>query len=463
MKSAVIFPKTFFENTKAHLLRNEKEQLSIILCGISKTESHVRFLCREVVEAESGDLDKSSRVYIKGTDDFWRSVLHQSREEAYSILICHSHPFSHGSVGFSSLDLSNAEINYEYVFKKLPDVFIGSLVFGQTDIKGMFWDKESKKICDIGEIRIIGSDIKKISTCFNPSSFSKDAFHRQILLFGEEGQKKFSETSAAVIGCGGLGSIITEQLARLGVGTLVLVDDDMLEKPNLNRVIGSTPSLVGTPKVKVLKDHIKGFSDAKVEAFQKSVLDFSVLERLKDVDVIISGTDTQSSRMVLNELSVKYYIPYIDLAFGIFPGEKIEGYGQVRIVLPDSFCLNCIDGINYAQVDVELMSDEDIEMRKAAGYIKGVPIANPSVISLDCLTASLGVTEFMNLVCGIRPVNCFILYDMQSDNTIVSNVETRKDERCILCGEDGERGMGDLSPIKDYLNKSIPDNIPKIS
>lgn len=463
-KTVVVFPKTLFETTRAHLLRDDKEQLAIILCGVSRSKTQLRFLCREIIEAESMDLDNSSQAYVKVKDDFWRSALHRSKDEGYSILICHSHPFSHGSVGFSSLDLSNAQMTYEYVCKKLPDVSIGSLVFGRADIRGLFWDKDDKKIGDVDEIRIIGSQIERISTNSRFVSFSKEAFDRQILLFGEEGQKKFSGTSIGVVGCGGLGSIVSELLARLGVGNLVLVDDDVLEEANLNRVIGSKPPLVGNPKVKVLRNHIKAFSKTQVQTFRKSVLDVSVLNRLKDVDVIISGTDTQSSRMVLNELSVKYMVPYIDLAFGIFPEEeRIEGYGQVRIVLPDSFCLNCINGINYIQADEELMSEEDINMREAAGYIKGVPIRNPSVVSLDCITASLGVTEFINLICGIRPVNCFILYDMQSNNKMVYSAVTKKDEHCILCGEDGEQGMGDLSPVKNYFDKTGPGNIPRAS
>lgn len=465
LKTQIVFPQTVFEGLKAHLLKDENEQFAIALCGISKTNNQLRFLCREILKAGSEDLDKSSRTYVKITDDFWRSALYKSRAENHSILICHSHPFSHDTVGFSSLDHDNAKINYAYVHKKIPNVFIGSLVFGQSDVKGMFWDKQRKQIRDIDEVRIIGSTIKKISnTNPSPVRFSKQVFDRQVLLFGEDGQKKFSETSVAVVGCGGLGSITAELLARLGVGDLVLVDDDVLEEPNLNRVMGSKSKLVGKPKVKVLAKHIRTFSDAQIKTYQKSVLDSSVLRRLKDVDVLISGTDTQSSRMALNELSVKYLIPYIDLAFGIFPREDgIEGYGQVRIVLPDGFCLNCVNGINYVQVNKELMSDADKQMWEAAGYIKGVPIKNPSVVSLDCVTASLGVTEFINLVCGIRPVNPFVLYDMMSDNTIVNNVITEKDGDCILCGPSGEQGLGDLSPIPDYLDGSVPDNIPTAS
>lgn len=461
MKTVVVFPRSLFESVKAYLLQDENERFAIILCGISRSTNQLRFLCREVIKAESKDLIRSSQVYVEVTDDFWRSALYRSKDGTYSILVCHSHPFSQKNVGFSSLDLSNDRENYEYVAKKIPKVFIGSLVFGQADVKGMFWDKDKTQISHVDEIRIIGQKIEKLSIDTRHAVFSKHAFDRQVRLFGEEGQKKLSETSVAIIGSGGLGSITTELVARLGTGNIVLVDDDVLEEPNLNRVIGSKPELIGTPKVEVLRKHIQTFSNAEIEVFEKSVLDPSVLQRLKDVDVIISGTDTQSSRMVLNELSVKYLIPYIDMAFGIFPEEQVEAYGQVRIVLPDSFCLHCIDGIDHIEASQELMSNEDKEMRREAGYIQGAPIPNPSVISLDSVIASLGVTEFLNLVCGIRPVNHYILYDMQSDNKIVSNILASKDAQCVLCGEDGEQGMGDLSPVKNHLENKVPDNIPQ--
>ena len=166
--------------------------------------------------------------------------------------------------------------------------------------------------------------------------------------------------------------------------------------------------------------------------------------------------------MILNEMAVKYLIPLIDLGAGILTEKGyIEAGGQVRIVLPDSYCLACIDGINYAKAGEELLNKQDRQMRRAAGYVQGHNIPSPSVISLNGTIASLAVTEFLNLITGIREVNTYITYDMQSNNIVTQTLQAEKDGECPVCGRNGIKAMGDLIPFPNLLEERIPDNIPE--
>lgn len=256
--------------------------------------------------------------------------------------------------------------------------------------------------------------------------------------------------------------MVFQMLTRLGLGRVTIIDHDTVERSNLNRLVGSTPGKINLPKVEVLTEYAATYSETWVEAINKNILHPEVLQRLKQADTIFNCTDTQSSRMVTNEASVKYHIPLIDLGAGILTEKGyVEAGGQVRIVLPDGYCLACINAINYAKAGQELLNEQDRQMRKAAGYVQGYNIPQPSVISLNGTIASLAVTEFLNLITGIREVNTYVTYDMQSNNVIAQTLQAEKDESCPVCGKHGVRGMGDLIPFPNLLEQRIPENIPE--
>jgi molybdopterin/thiamine biosynthesis adenylyltransferase len=463
LKSAIVFPERIFQELKSHLLQDGKEQLAFILCGVSRSDSKIKFLCKELIKASQEDLKYNSLFRASANKVFWKSILEKCRRSGLSVIGCHSHPFSREDVQFSSIDDSNDLRNFSYASEKIPDIYCGSMVFGRKDFKARIFSKEDESLVAADEVVIIGNTIQKISKSVKELG-EREIFDRQILLFGEQGQKKISCTKAAIIGAGGIGSIVFEMLTRLGTGKIILVDDDKLETSNLNRLIGSAKKDVGLPKVEVLKEHAKHFSQTEVETLSKSVLELSVLEMLKNADVLVSCTDSQSSRLVLNELAVKYLIPLIDLGTGVFTEKGvIEAGGQVRIVLPDSFCLSCIDGINYAKAGQELMGKDDIEMRTRAGYVQGMDMPSPSVVSLNGTVASLGVTEFINLVCGIRKANTFVYHDMQSGNIVAETLTADRDDSCLVCGNNGMKALGDLKPFEDLLDDELPKNIPSIT
>ena len=197
-------------------------------------------------------------------------------ESGLSLIGCHSHPFSSDEVNFSSIDDSNDLKNFAYAFEKLPDIYCGSMVFGKEQFKARVFDKEDEKLADVDEVKVLGKKIQRLS---NKSTRLEDSevFNRQVLLFGEEGQKNISDITASIVGAGGLGSIVFEMLARLGVGKIILVDDDRVETTNLNRLIGAKKKDVSSFKVDVLKEHAKLYSKTKVIATNKSVLDLSFL------------------------------------------------------------------------------------------------------------------------------------------------------------------------------------------
>jgi len=156
---------------------------------------------------------------------------------------------------------------------------------------------------------------------------------------GAEGQRKLRESCALICGCGALGSVIANTLARAGVGKLRIVDRDFLELNNLQRQVLYDEADVasGIPKAIAAKTKLEQInSEIEIEAVVADI-DHTNIERLLDgVDVILDGTDNFETRFLLNDASIKFGIPWVY-------GGCIGSEGQSMTILPgQSACLRCL-------------------------------------------------------------------------------------------------------------------------
>jgi len=272
----------------------------------------------------------------------------------------------------------------------------------------------------------------------------------------------------AVVGAGGIGSIIVEIFARLGVKEIICVDDDVIEISNISRVLGTyiQDAESHIEKVKVLQRHVKAINPKIIYTpVVDTILDPQALGILKRADFIISGTDTYSSRVVLNRFAVQYLIPYIDLGFGMETDRNheriISAGGKVITYIPGNWCLHCLNELDQRELQLELMRKEDRERQVTRGYISGVDIPNPSVIFLNMVVASLGTCEFLNLLVPFKERLNYIFYDMLL--TKLWTVKANQDPECPICSPEAEiLGRGDLlalEDIRDSERRDIPNNL----
>jgi len=274
-----------------------------------------------------------------------------------------------------------------------------------------------------------------------------EMYDRQIRAFGIAGQKILQGLHVGIVGAGGIGSLICVLLTRLGVGRITLLDPDVVEVTNLNRLAGATwkDAEEGAAKVETLARYAESINrDVQVIPVQGSVLEEATQEYLKGCDVLFGCTDNQSSRWVLNQLANKHLIPYFDTGTGIKVGsdQRIEhAGGQVRVVIPGLGCLQCIGGLKMDIVQQELLPEPDRNVALQLGYIDGAEIKAPAVASLNGVIANLAVTEFMAFVTGLRPVQRFIAYDFM--NATVLPYTFPKDPDCFACSPLGSLAIGD--------------------
>ncbi|MEM8815459.1 MAG: ThiF family adenylyltransferase [Pseudomonadota bacterium] len=145
---------------------------------------------------------------------------------------------------------------------------------------------------------------------------SLDRYHRQILLpgFGEEGQRRLLDSTALILGCGALGSVAADLLARAGVGRLLIVDRDIVETTNLQRQVlfDERDAAEGLPKAVAAKRRIaRNNSQVEVTAIVDDI-HYGNIERLaQDADVLVDGLDNFETRYLANDLAVKTGRPYV--------------------------------------------------------------------------------------------------------------------------------------------------------
>lgn len=168
-------------------------------------------------------------------------------------------------------------------------------------------------------------------------------YSRQLVLkeIGREGQRKLEASRVAVIGVGALGTVSANLLVRAGVGTVRLIDRDFLEIDNLQRqVLYDEKDLADNlPKAIVAKAKLqKTNSEVKVEAEVADVNPSSIKALLKNIDLVVDGTDNFETRFLINDYCLKNNIPWIY-------GGAVRTEGMSYVVLPgEGPCLRCLFG-----------------------------------------------------------------------------------------------------------------------
>jgi molybdopterin/thiamine biosynthesis adenylyltransferase len=247
----------------------------------------------------------------------------------------------------------------------------------------------------------------------------------------------------------------------------VLVDPDVVEPTNLNRLVGATPADARRSRFKVdvarrLVRRIR--PGAQVRALPLPAGHPQVVAVLKGLDLLFGCTDNHGSRLLLNQMAVQYLIPYLDLGAGLQAAAAdrlAAGGGQVRLVRPGDFCLACIDGIDRTRAAVDLLPPQARQRRAARGYVQDEDLPTPAVLFLNNTVASLAVAEFVNLWTGYRAPAPLLYFDLLGSRLTPAHAE--RQAGCIACGEGGSLALGDLEPLPGLQIECRPDPIPTLT
>lgn len=457
----IIFNQKDYDHLRSHLLRamNSDEEAAFLIAGTKVKEEGIDLLIKEIVPVPSEALITQSSMGLEIHPDFISTVVKRCRLENRSLLMAHSHPFSSHGVGFSSIDDHGEQLLMPKIVARAPNSVHGTMVFGRSSLDARLWTPEGRHL-GVGQVKVIGRPVKTVIPTSSPrgphQQTNQEEHARQILALSSHGQGRLSRTSVGIVGVGGVGSIVFEFLVRAGVQNITVVDDDLIERSNLSRILGSLPedAIEGRSKVEVMErlgQQVK--PGATIKPIKGSVLDLSVAKQLLDLDVLFSCTDTHSSRMVLSRICSQYLIPLIDMGVDIQPSKegKIRRIGgRVMVQTPTDPCLDCLGVIDHEAVSREMAEDHYVH----TPYVQGAEDEHdPAVISFNGAVASLAVTEFLNLALGCFERNGAPTYQVYGGvRGMVRLVELKAIRNCGgVCEE--VRAAGDIIDLPCRLNR----------
>jgi molybdopterin-synthase adenylyltransferase len=231
-------------------------------------------------------------------------------------------------------------------------------------------------------------------------------YQRQIILpeIGKQGQKLLSRKTVLIVGCGGLGSNSSEILTRLGIGTIILVDDDTIHQSNLHRTSLFSEQDVGKPKVTRISDKLKLInSSITIKAYADKISKHNIESLTHHIDVILDGTDNLPTRFLLNDISLKKQIPWVYA--GIY-----ATVGMVMGIIPyETACLQCLT-------------------TTTSNNKKEIPVLG----NLPLITAGIQCTEIVKILLDKKPAG-LIIYDIWKQN--FDHLQIKKNPHCICCGK----------------------------
>jgi molybdopterin/thiamine biosynthesis adenylyltransferase/rhodanese-related sulfurtransferase len=258
----------------------------------------------------------------------------------------------------------------------------------------------------------------------------KNRYSRHVLLpeIGLEGQLKLLDAKVLLLGAGGLGSPTALYLAAAGVGTLGLVDDDVVDVSNLQRQVIHSTSTVGEPKVDSAERAIKDLNPGVNVVKYATRLDASnIMEIIEGYDVIVDGVDNFPTRYLLNDATVRLKIPVVSAS--------ILGFdGQLSVFAPyDGPCYRCL-----------YPTPPPAELAPSCGA-NGVLGVLPGTMGL------LQATEVVKLIVGAGDplIGRLLLYDALAAS--FTELKVRRDPDCPICSREPDSISDDeMGVFPDY-------------
>lgn len=262
-------------------------------------------------------------------------------------------------------------------------------------------------------------------------------FDRNERLFGAEGQRRIATTSIAIVGCGGLGSIVGQQAAYLGIGRFALIDADFVTGTSMNRLVGAVPGDVDkTAKVEVVERTIRSVdSGVEVTMVQDWLTSPEARSAIERVDVIIGCVDDDVARLELTGLVVQFEKPMFDLASDVNENGTEYG-GRIVFAEPGRRCVYCLGQLDAEELALASLTPEQRRARDESYGIdqSALDRRGASVISLNGVVASLAITELMVFITGLRkPLNTLTYLGHQG---IVRKSTEEPAGPCPYCGRD---------------------------
>lgn len=417
-----------YQQLKDHLHNGDGlEAAALGLCGFTQSNG------RTIITLHQ--LELIAYEYCRRTPDqvSWdgrlaRKLLEKAMRLGLVVVKFHSHPMGYDQFSETD-DVADAElIESAYGWTAQPGHHSSLVMLPDGQLFGRWYDSTIQPH-PFDRIAITGERLLYFDHSIPDNQITVEQVSNA-QTFGKGTTQLLNSLRVGVVGCSGTGSPLVENLVRLGIGELVLVDPDSIEHKNLNRIIHATQAdaELNHYKTEVLETAINkmGFG-TRVTSFNENLYDSLIaLHALSVCDVVFGCMDSVDGRHLLNKLATFYNLPYFDTGVQLIA----DGNGGIdSIHTTTNYCLpgqSLLQRQVYTEerlraADLKRSNPKDYQEQLERGYIEGADVAEPGVLPVNMIAAAKTMLEFMDRLHNIRSdfdtseratVNTVLLADM---------------------------------------------------
>jgi len=432
----------------------EMESGGVLLARLVRTPSgNIRLIARELLEVPDHAYERREAQELLVRSDGYVPALAAAEKASCVPIWFHTHPGSGSDPSPSRRDLAVNQSLSDLFRLRTGSPFYAALItavdHGAVTFTGSLDDGHSTTPID--RLWIVGPRLVLSRAADVDTDEVLDLYDRNVRAFGGPVQQVLGNLRAAVVGCGGTGSAVAEQLVRLGVRELDLIDPDYLSESNVTRVYGSRLKDVGKPKASVLAEHLTSIMPtAQINAVQSLITSEGTARLLLDADIVFGCTDDNAGRMVLSRLATYMMTPIIDCGVLLSSDEHnhLDGiHGRVTVLHPGQACLICRGRVDLARARSEMLTPEEHGRLVGEGYAQALPGNEPAVVAYTTAVAAAAVAELIERLThyGVDPVPSEVLLRFH-DREISTNCQEPLDRH--YCHESaGKIGLGLTDPF----------------
>lgn len=438
----LVFPAPKLAKLRQQLAHRWLESSAILLAvPMARRDGGPRLLLRAMAIPTDADYLKRTATEVELKPEFGLPLEKTAARRGWSLIYVHTHPVQTGEPSFSPIDDRTETRLAPYARMRSPNAPHVALLLGKERLIARELGTSSPvRVLEVGE---------RIEHAYDPIAGDVEleiAHDRQIRAFGEAGQRRLGRLRVVIVGLGGTGSVVAQQLAHLGINDFLLIDPQLVDGTNLNRVIGATHHDVDkTLKVDIAARVIQSIRPgASIAKIAQDVLAPGGGLQIAAADYVFCCTDSHGSRHLLNQIAYQYIVPTIDMGVSITPDvalANLQLWAHIRLLAPGQACLHCTSSLDADQVRRDLMTEP--ERRQDPYFNKGVQVTQPAVISLTSMAASMATTMFLSAVVGIpAPARHLTLQAHRGRMAPMDNVPH---QTCPYCGEEAIAAGGAIA------------------
>ena len=410
MTATLVFTQDVFSELRA-ISRLPVETAGVLLASIVQNDDgSVRILGRRMRWIPESSYIRRGSDHLSISSEGYVTFLAEAEQLGAVALWVHTHPGDNAIPRPSRHD--------EEVDRQIADLFrlrgatsyYGTLIISPSatglTFTGYLESEDGTRI-PIERLWAIGDRFELVrSFSLQPMELSA-AFDRNIRAFGGAIQAALHELSVGIVGCGGTGSAVAEQLVRLGVRRVLLIDPDCMTISNITRVYGSSHRDVDRPKVEVLAEHLLRIApDVACVSHKAMITSLGAARQLCTCDLIFGCTDDNAGRLVLSRFSTYMLTPVIDC--GVLLSSDAQGRmlgidGRVTTLAPGHACLICRGRIDLARAAAEMLTPDERARRENEGYAPALGRTEPAVVAFTTMVAATAVSELLERFIGYGP------------------------------------------------------------